>query len=47
MQTLSVKLTIPIPEDSVLIKKVELEEFKKEKLVGVWWSMKDLENRLN
>lgn len=47
MQQLSVTLTIPIPADSVLISKVELEEPKNAQLVGIYWSMKDLENRIN
>lgn len=47
MQELSVTLTIPIPSDSILIKKVELEELKQAQLVGVYWSMKDLEQRIN
>ena len=34
MQNLSVQLTIPIPEDSVLITKVEYEQLKKENLKG-------------
>lgn len=46
-QQLSVNLTIPIPSDSVIISKVELEELKKEQLTGVYWSMKDLEKRIN
>lgn len=45
MQQLEVSLSIPIPDDSVLIKKVELEELKKESLSGVYWTMKDLEDR--
>ena len=45
-QLLSVNLTIPIPEDSVLISKVELEELKKQELAGVYWTMKNLENRI-
>lgn len=45
MQQLNVNLSIPIPEDSVLISKIELEELKKQELAGVYWSMKDLENR--
>ncbi|MFC5591712.1 DUF771 domain-containing protein [Sporosarcina soli] len=44
-QQLSVNLTIPIPEDSVLIRKVELEELRSRELVGLYWSMKDLESR--
>ncbi|MEY9974987.1 phage pi2 protein 07 [Lysinibacillus sp. RC46] len=47
MQQLSVTLTIPIPSDSIIISKVELEELKKAQLAGVYWSMKDLENRIN
>lgn len=46
-QQLSVNLTIPIPSDSVLISKVELQELKQQQLVGVYWSMKDLEARIN
>ncbi|MDQ0257083.1 phage pi2 protein 07 [Evansella vedderi] len=47
MQQLSVNLTIPIPADSVLISKIELEELKQHQLTGVYWSMKDLEARIN
>lgn len=46
-QQLSVQLTIPIPEDSVIISKVELQELKRNELAGVYWSMKDLEKRIN
>lgn len=45
MQQLSVQLTIPIPEDQVLISKVELEELHRNKLVGLYWTMKDVEER--
>ncbi|MGN7309884.1 DUF771 domain-containing protein [Alkalicoccobacillus gibsonii] len=45
-QQLQVSLTIPIPNDSILISKVELEELKKEQLLGVYWSMGDLEKRI-
>lgn len=47
MQQLSVTLSIPVPSDSILIKKIELEELEKAQLVGVYWSMKDLEKRIN
>lgn len=47
MQQLNVSLSIPIPADSVLISKVELEELKRNNLSGVYWNMKDLENRIN
>lgn len=46
-QSLNVELSIPIPADKVLISKVELEELKQQELAGVYWSMKDLENRIN
>ncbi|TCP32151.1 phage pi2 protein 07 [Scopulibacillus darangshiensis] len=46
-QQLNVALTIPIPSDSVLISKVELEELKQKDLTGVYWNMKDLEKRTN
>jgi len=46
-QQLSVNLTIPIPSDSVLISKIELEELQNSQLQGVYWSMKDLEKRIN
>ncbi|PID03804.1 hypothetical protein CSV67_03960 [Sporosarcina sp. P2] len=45
VQQLSVNLTIPIPQDSVLIRKVELEELRKLELSGVYWNMKKLEHR--
>lgn len=46
MQQLRVNLSIPIPEGYVLVTKVELEELQGEKLSGVYWSMKDLEQRV-
>jgi len=46
MQELTVNLTIPIPPDTVLISKIELNELKQQQLVGVYWSMKDLEARV-
>lgn len=45
-QKLNVTLSISIPEDMVLIKKVELEELQREKLSGRYWTMKDLEKRV-
>lgn len=45
MQKLKVELIIPIPTDQVLISKVELEELKDKSLIGLYWSMKDLEGR--
>jgi phage pi2 protein 07 len=47
MQQLSVNLTIPIPSDTVLISKIELKELRQQQLSGVYWSMKDLEARIN
>lgn len=47
MQQLNVNLTVPIPSDSVLIKKIELETLREQSLSGVYWSMKDLEQRTN
>ena len=45
MQNLSVQLTIPIPEDSVLITKVEYEQLKKENLRGRKFNLQELSNR--
>lgn len=47
VQKLNVNLTIPIPNESVLISKIELEELKRNELTGVYWNMKDLESRTN
>ncbi|MDE5414186.1 DUF771 domain-containing protein [Alkalihalobacillus sp. MEB203] len=38
-------LVITIPEDMVLISKVEYEEMKHKELSEVYWNMKDLEER--
>lgn len=46
MQQLNVNLDIPIPEDQVVISKVELQELQSQSLKGVWWTMQDLENRV-
>lgn len=47
MQQLTVNLTIPVPADQVLISKVELQELQEQQLKGVYWTMKDLERRIN
>lgn len=47
MQQLEVNLTIPIPSDQVIISKVEFQELKRQELSGVYWSMKDLQKRIN
>lgn len=44
-QKLEVNLCIPIPSDSIIISRVELEQLKRNELTGVYWSMKDLEER--
>ena len=45
MQTLDVSLSIPIPSNMVLITRTHYEELKDEQLHGVYWNMKDLEER--
>lgn len=47
MQQLNVSLSVPIPDDQVLINKVELQELKQQSLSGQYWTMKDLEQRIN
>lgn len=47
MQQLNVSLSIPIPVDQVLISKVEIEDLRRQSVLGVYWSMKDLEDRTN
>lgn len=47
LQQLNVSLAIPVPEEYVLIKKVELQELEDQSLRGVTWNMKDLELRVN
>jgi len=42
IQSLSVNINIPVPAESVIISRVELQELKKLQLAGVYWSMKDL-----
>ena len=45
MQQLSVELTIPIPADSILIKKTEYEELQKDNLKGKKFTLKQLSER--
>mgnify|MGYP001953273435 CR=1 FL=1 len=45
-QKISVQLLIPIPETHVIIDKLEFEALKKSELLGVYWSMTDLEKRM-
>jgi len=45
LQQLQVSLSIPVPENMVLIQKIELEELKANELKGVYWSMKGWEQK--
>lgn len=47
MQKLKAEIVIQIPKELVLIARVEYEELKQNELLGVYWSMKDLEKRIN
>lgn len=47
MQTLNLNVNVSIPDDLVIITKVELEELEKQTLLGKYWSMKDLEKQIN
>lgn len=46
-QQIKAEVIINIPSDYVLIKKSELEVLEQERLSGVFWSMDDLEQRIN
>lgn len=45
-QKLKVELEIKIPDDYVLITKVEYEELLQERLKGRYWTMRELEERV-
>ncbi len=45
-QKLNLNLLITIPETYIIIDKMDFEELKKAELLGVYWSMSDLENRM-
>lgn len=45
-QNLKIKLEVKIPNEYVLITKVEYVELQKDQLVGRYWTMQDLENRI-
>lgn len=47
MQKLKAEIVISIPEDMVVITKLEYDLLKQNELVGVYWSMKDIEKRIN
>lgn len=44
-QKLKVELEIKIPDEYVLITKIEYEELQHNRLVGRWWTMQDLEEK--
>lgn len=46
-QSLNVNLSVPVPEDYVLVQKVEYKELKNQSLSGVYWTMKHLQKRVN
>lgn len=46
-QTLNAVVSVKVPDDLVLVSKVEFEELKERELHGVYWTMKDLEQRTN
>lgn len=46
-QQIKAEVIINIPADYVLVKKSELEELQQEQLSGVYWSMEELERRVN
>lgn len=46
MQRLRVSLNIIIPDDLIVISKVELNEYKKNELTGIYWTMQELERRV-
>lgn len=45
-QVIKAELSINIPNDQILISKVEYEELQSNSLQGVYWTMSDLENRI-
>lgn len=46
-QSIKIQAIIPIPEDQILIEKVELERLQSLELQGRYWTMQDLEERIN
>ncbi|PMC35734.1 DUF771 domain-containing protein [Bacillus sp. UMB0899] len=46
-QSIKIQAIIPIPEDQILIEKVEFERLQALELQGRFWSMQDLEERIN
>lgn len=46
-QSLLVNLSVPVPEDYVLIEKVEYQNLKAKSTAGEHWTMKKLEKKVN
>ena len=46
MQQLKAEVTVNIPADYVIVEKAEYVEMKEHQLSGVYWNMKDLEQRI-
>lgn len=46
MATQELSVTIPIPESHVIITKTEYEELLKQEIVGKYWDLKALENKI-
>ncbi|WP_080875584.1 DUF771 domain-containing protein [Oceanobacillus timonensis] len=46
MQQFNVNLSVPVPDDQVVISKIELENLQNQSLSGVYWTMKDLEEKV-
>lgn len=47
MQKIKAEVVITIPDDMVIITRVEYEQLKQNELHGIYWSMKELEKRVN
>lgn len=47
MQKIKAEVVITIPNDMLLITVVEYEQLKQNELSGVYWSMRELEKRIN
>ncbi|MEC1177655.1 DUF771 domain-containing protein [Metasolibacillus meyeri] len=43
----NLQISVQIPDNLVLIEKVEYEQLQQERLLGTHWTMKDLETRTN
>lgn len=47
VQTISANILLNIPEDKILVEKVDYDTLKNESLVGVYWNIKDVSKRIN